>query len=70
MKDLLKKVAIIKDFAIYLQNNVTSHSTTALSGENIEDIKNSIMFLQDYNEVADDLIKAIKEYSDKTGYEM
>ena len=59
----------INQFMKYIQNNVQEHSKIAISSNNLEEIENSILLLEDYEDVINEFVEAIDNYTKKTGYE-
>lgn len=56
-------------FMKYLKTNIQEHSEIARNSTNLVEIENSILLLQDYAEVLEELNNVINLYSEKTGYE-
>lgn len=63
------KIARLIGFTEYLKNNVEIHVPKAINSDNLEEIENSILLLRDYTDVLDEMMKAIDNYCNKTGYE-
>lgn len=68
LKQTRENISEIKDFVKYLDNNFKQHSKQAKTRENLDDIENSVAFLKDYSEVAEQLMAVIKNYKEKTGF--
>lgn len=72
MKDInLTKANIkkIEEFVKYLKYNTNEHSKNIKNPTNLEDLSNSVAFLEDYAEVSEKLVEVIKDYCQKTGME-
>lgn len=69
IETIAKDIKRIDEFMKYLKYNFKTHSKQVKQSNNIDDIKNSVAFLEDYQKVTSDIIKAIEEYSKLNGIE-
>ena len=53
----------------YLKTNIQEHSEIARKSTDLVEIENSILLLQDYAEVLEELNNVINLYAERTGYE-
>lgn len=73
MNDINKTAENIKRIEAFLKNikmNFNDHKKQVKNSNHLDEIENSIAFLNDYKEVTNKLIKDIEEYSIKVAGEI
>lgn len=73
MEEINKTAENIKRIEAFLKNikmNFNNHKKQVKNSKHLDEIENSIAFLNDYKEVTDKLIKDIEEYSIKVAGEI
>ena len=60
----------IEAFLKHLKTNFNDHKKQAKDSQRLDDIQNSIAFLQDYAEVSKELVKVMEDYEIKMAGEI
>lgn len=69
MNNINNNIYRIDMFMKYIKTNTIEHSEIAKESDDLEVIENSILLLEDYAEVLNQLTEVIDKYAEKTGYE-
>lgn len=69
MENINNNLYRLEMFMKYLKTNIQEHSEIARKSTDLVEIENSILLLQDYAEVLEELNNVINLYAERTGYE-